>query len=368
MCLLKCLTDRIQRPLQKPMKNYNKWLFSIAFTFLLLEIALRLKHNNQTYTESIGQGYQSYFGRESNSWFLQWPINDTFTVDHGDFKYRYVTDDLGFREKPTSTLIDSSLNKIITLGDSYTEGVGAAYDSSWPRFFERSLRQTDPKAIVFNAGINGSDPFYASITFREKLAKFRPALVISAVNATDIEDFFFRGGMERFKEGGKLANKKGPWFEPLYKYSYVVRMILVDFMQKRPQLFVTNKEFENTEDEFIKQTTVNYVAFKRAFIDTGKLLVVIHPEPDECAYINHADNKHTHAVMLRLLESLHQNGIAAVDLYPSIASVINEQNVNQFTYPHDRHYNARGYKLFSDKLLAEVAKNYPFLYQQMSLQ
>jgi len=248
------------------MKNWRKWLFSICFTFVLLEIVLRMMHNNQTYTESIGQGYQSYFGRESNSWFLQWPANDTFTVDHGDFKYLYHTNELGFREKPVAMFKDTGLFKIITLGDSYTEGVGAAYDSSWPRFLERSLRDSQPNTAVFNAGINGSDPFYAYITFKEKLAGYKPNLVISAVNATDVDDFFFRGGMERFKANGTLENRKGPWYEPLYKYSYVVRMVMVDFMRKRPQLFVTNKEFEATEDEFIKETTACYAASRNQLL------------------------------------------------------------------------------------------------------
>ena len=344
------------------MKNWRKWLFSTGFTLLLLEIMLRVIHANQTYTESIGQGYQSYFNRESGSWFLQWPANDTFTFDHGDFKYKYHTNELGFREKSTGMFNDTSLYKVITLGDSYTEGVGADYDSSWPRFLERSLKERKPNAAVFNAGINGSDPFYAYITFKEKLAGFKPALVISAVNATDVDDFFFRGGMERFKANGTLVNKNGPWYEPLYKYSYVFRMILVDFMRKQPQLFVSHKEFEKTEDEFIKETTACYVAFKKAVSDNGKLLVVIHPSPDECSFKNSPENIHEWAVMQRLLQSLHQQGIDAVNLYPSMATVINEQKVEQYTYKHDRHYNAKGYKLFAAKLMAEIDKNYPGVY------
>ncbi len=343
------------------MTNWKKWFFSISFTLLLLEVMLRVIHHNRTYTESIGQGYQSYFNRESNSWFLQWPLNDTFTLDHGDFKFKYYTNELGFREKSTAMFKDSSLFKIITLGDSYTEGVGADYDSSWPRFLERSLKQTDPQVTVFNAGINGSDPFYAYITFKEKLAGFKPALVISAVNATDVDDFFFRGGMERFRADGTLVNKKGPWFEPLYKFSYVFRMILIDILHRRPQLYVTDKEFELTEDEFIKETTVCYVNFKKAVTDSGNLLVVIHPSPDECSYKSRPENVHEWAVMQRLLKSLKQNGINAVNLYPSMASVINESNVDQFTYKNDRHYNARGYRLFSDKLLDETRQNYPQL-------
>ena len=345
------------------MKNWRKWLFSIGLTFFLLEILLRLLHMNQTYTESIGQGYQSYFGRESNSWFLQMPPNDTLMVDHGDFKYQYITNEMGVREKSTSLLLDSSRYKIMTLGDSYTEGMGAPYDSSWPRFFERSLKERDSNVLVFNAGINGGDPFYAYITFREKLAVFKPALVISAVNSTDIDDFFFRGGMERFKAGGKLENKKGPWYEFLYHYSYVVRMILVDIMQKRPQLFVTEKEFERTEDDFVIQATNNFLAFKKSIPFPGKLLVVIHPSPNDCAYITHRDNMHTHLVLQKLVKSLQQNGIAAIDLLPAMATVINEENVSRFTFKHDGHFNGDGYKVFADKLEVELAKSYPGYYR-----
>jgi len=67
--------------------------------------------------------------------------------------------------------------------------------------------------------------------------------------------------------------------------------------------------------------------------------------------------------MRRLLDSLRQQGIMAVNLYPAMASVINENNVAQFTYKHDRHYNATGYKLFADKLLEEIHLNYPALYK-----
>ena len=45
-----------------------------------------------------------------------------------------------------------------------------------------------------------------------------------------------------------------------------------------------------------------------------------------------------------------------------MSSVINEKNEEQFTYKHDKHYNAKGYKLFAEKLTLEINKTYPDIY------
>jgi hypothetical protein len=45
-------------------------------------------------------------------------------------------------------------------------------------------------------------------------------MVLLTINSTDFADFIYRGGLERFKENGKLKFRFGPWFEPIYAELY----------------------------------------------------------------------------------------------------------------------------------------------------
>jgi lysophospholipase L1-like esterase len=142
-----------------------------------------------------------------------------------EFRYDLQTNTLGLREKDFGKEKPDSVCRIFCLGDSFTEGVGAAKDSTWPVLAERHLNELarTVRFELLNAGTHGSDPFYEFRLVKEVLAEYAPDLVIFLWNSSDFADVMVRGGWERFAEKGKLKYRKGPWWEPLYAMSFYVR-------------------------------------------------------------------------------------------------------------------------------------------------
>jgi len=141
-------------------ENLRYAVFLLVFILIAFEVILREMHYFETYSEAIGYGYGTYYGQRTQNIYSTNAISKTFVLDHGDFKFNYTTNELGLREKPVAEFVaDTTAIKIVTLGDSYTEGVGAEYDSSWPKQLQYML-----KAKGANVSIT---PYYANFKPRE---------------------------------------------------------------------------------------------------------------------------------------------------------------------------------------------------------
>jgi hypothetical protein len=221
------------------------FFFLLCFTLVVFEILLRLAGINATWSENTGHGYISYYGKTLKSWYHVHQPNTEFDQDNRDFKYHHKVNSLGLRDRE-DFFSDSTPCKVICVGDSYTEGVGAPADSTYPHFLEQKLNDAGYSCQVLNAGVAGSDPFYEYVLVRDKLIQLHPDYVVVDINSTDITDFIFRGGLERFKADGSVVYNKGPWFAGLYHWSYVVRFIMNNLLDyKRGNLFVTRNDYVN---------------------------------------------------------------------------------------------------------------------------
>jgi len=331
-------------------------IFLLVFSIIAFEIILRVGGHNETYSESIGQEYQNYFNRVSNNYYQTWKANDTFTLDHKDFKFFYQTNELGVREISSDSFLKKSKNsyRIITLGDSFTEGVGAPYDSSYPRLLENYLQQRDTGIYVFNAGSSGSDPFFSYALYRNKLKKINASLIIVTINFSDIDDFFYRGGMERFRDNGTVVNRSGPWFEPLYGYSFIIRFIVVDIFGMKPQLLVSQSKYEAMMEDFKEKAIALFKNFKATLPQNCKLLVVVFPPPSAAVYKNESTNIKAQKILNDILAELSAADIDTLNLFPHFEAIINDYNLHEFTYENDGHFNPKGYHYFASFVLAKA--------------
>jgi len=322
------------------------WAFVTFFTLGTLEILFRLFGFYKTYTEEIGMGYQSYFNNVSPNLYHTWQPDDSFTLDHKDFAIPYRTNELGLREIPADSFAVKSAGgiRILTFGDSFTEGVGADYENSWPRHLEKLLAQSGTDARVFNAGVNGSDPFFEYALFRDRLKAMHPQLVIVAINSSDVDDYHFRGGMERFQADGTVVNRKGPWFEPLYRRSHVFRFFIEIALGMKPQLFVTPKQYQKVMDDFVHETALLMEEFKKLLPETSRLLVIVFPAPRE---VYDAADKGMKGKLQQLLRELKPKGVDTLSLYRQFEAVITEDNMQEYGYKNDGHFNANGYAHFA---------------------
>lgn len=347
---------------------HSKWtyrIFIILFTLISFEVILRATKRNQAWSESIGQGYISGYNQKLPNWFYSWGPNRQFELDQKDFKFNYKTNQFGIRERDTF-YTDSSAARILTLGDSYTEGVGAPYDSSYPKALQNSLNQAGFTNQVYNAGIAGSDPFYAYQLFKEKLVSANPQYVFITFNSSDLSDFAYRGGLERFKPDGTTQCRPGPWFEPLYHYSYVVRFIVNDVLKKAwRNLFLSLPEYEKVSSpQAVAQAAdvfdkLNRLGEKKGF----KLIVVIQPIADELVFNCH-ENDFTRSMFTALQDSLNNHNIKNIDMWQVLDGKLTEANKNILAHPTDRHYTPAGYNLFATELLKAIDKKYPNFWEK----
>jgi lysophospholipase L1-like esterase len=342
------------------MSNGFKILGISIITLAVLEIGLRLSGLLNSYTENVGQPYASSYNIKNSTWFPFWEPNTEYDVDHGDFKHYYVINGYGFRGGQPVLDKPDSITRIIVLGDSFAEGMGAPSDSAWPRQLETLLLNRDLGVEVINAGISGSDPFFEFLLFEHKLLKLKPDYVMLAVNSTDLDDVIFRGEVERFHEDGTTHYRKGPWYEPIYKYSFVVRLYCrLVLNQPLVGIFLSEKQYQE-EMELATNALSKLIYRKVSWLNNQgiEVFIILHPVPLAAANPNADVSYHPKPFMRKLNDSLLANHIPVINLDDEFESLFAEQPVSDFAHMNDGHYNSKGYAFFASSVLAEIDKQH----------
>ncbi len=103
----------------------------------------------------------------------------------GEFSYLYQSDKYGFTNSHDESLYDQA--DIVTIGDSFTEGVGVAHEDSYPRVLARMLNRR-----VLNLGHGGYDLYQFPLVYNIFALKARPRLVVVSIYSyNDLQDAFF---------------------------------------------------------------------------------------------------------------------------------------------------------------------------------
>jgi len=206
------------------MKGFVFGLLIFGFTILFSEFLFRISGKYLTYSEKTNSVYISPYAEESRSEHIfRYNPEININLHNKEFKFQRKINELGFTDhrKPEEFLNRFS---ILALGDSYTVGLGSSYQESWPYMMEKLLNKTEDEYRVYNSGISGNDPFFEFQNLKFLFPKIQPRIVIMLVNRSDFSDVILRGGMERFqKDGSVIYQKEAPWWEPLYKWSHLVR-------------------------------------------------------------------------------------------------------------------------------------------------
>jgi lysophospholipase L1-like esterase len=349
--------------MEKPNKanrieNVRYAIFLLVFTLVTFEVLLREMHINESYTELIGHGFVTYYGQRTQNIYNTNSQSKTFVLDNGDFKYPYTTNELGLREKSVNEFAnDTAPIKIVALGDSYTEGVGAVYDSSWPRQLEYMLKGVGKNVSVYDAGSSGSDPFFECKLYDEQLKKANPDLVIMCLNASDISDYIFRGGDERFIEKGWVKYKPAPWYEPLYHYLFTARFLLTNILGLKQELYTSPDEYYKFQEEFVKVVSKKIIDFNSTLGPGTKLLVILLPMTDEIAFNKLPENVRQYKVLKKTIDEVSGiKNIQTLDMFNIMAGTISESTEMEYTYKHDKHFNAKGYNMVAQYMLPCVAQ------------
>ncbi len=360
VCLLGILVAEIimrsMKTQARTTSNLRTLLVTIGLLIFVLEIFLRFGIDQYaTHREKAkGEGYKSINRHIGRSWIYTRKRNADITKKRLEFTHSRRTNSLGISEKEISTDKEEGEYRIISLGDSFTEGVGASYEETWVKVMENNLNARLPGSLIktMNAGISGSDVFYEYMLFKEKLLDYDPDLVIIATNASDIKDVMIRGGMDRFHPDGTVQTVyNAPAWEWVYGISYIFRAIVHELLDY-DQLLMKEKDVPAIRARAIDKIKESHSMFLKLAEKRGfRLVFMIHPtRPDV--------KKEKYGKRMKLLiDSLKKSpGIVLIDVLEEWLKnkSISAEKAESIYWPLDSHNNTEGYRLMGEAVANRI--------------
>ncbi|MBU2490199.1 MAG: SGNH/GDSL hydrolase family protein [Proteobacteria bacterium] len=319
-------------------------LLVLALPLATGEIYLRATGKYMTWSER-SYGQYSSMAENLDSWF---PTRKPFFVewyDNREFRFPLATNSLGVRDVEHPREKPGNEFRVAVLGDSYTEGVGAAVEDAWFRRLEEKLnRRADPGTsfLVLSGAVAGSDPFYCFQMLKQKILDYRPDLVILALGENDVVDVARRGGMERFRPDGTVRIPSPIPAEWLFARSRLYRFVLLGILGRNEYLF-TPREFEERMALAIVELAGLSARYQDLCRDHGAAFAVaVFPQKE-----NLEGKGYTPGFTL-LVGRLEASGAPVLDLFPSFREAMGQgAEVANLYWPVDRHFQAQGYEVFA---------------------
>lgn len=336
------------------MSSVRIYIFQIIVIFLLLEAILHLIGFMDTYSEKIGNGYNSYYGQKIDSWYHSWTPNTLIDYKQPEFHYKNQYNNLGFRDINWVSEKEDSKNRLIILGDSFTEGDGAVRDSAFPSHLVNILNNDHKQWEVYNGGVCGNDPVYNYKFFSTLIMpKYEYDNIMFLINSSDLDDYVYRGGLERFLPDSTSIYKKGPWIEKIYKYSRLSRVIF--HILGYNNLLLKNDEYEKLKQSSIDTFAKLYELMYRDNIELKKkMLVVIHIIPSELSIKDCSS-----LTVSKLALELDSKKVPYIYICDAMKKAYKDLPYEFHSWPINGHFNGKGYKIFSDVIYQETIKKYP---------
>jgi hypothetical protein len=336
------------------LKQLFRWALFIAAQLVLfvvlLELGLRITGIYTTYLEANTGGYLSNYRNYSADSLLHVSHpNRSFNKTTEDFNFIHQINNEGIRDWEHPLLKDSCEYRIVTLGDSFTEGVGAPADSSWPKLMEVLLNQnllSPPNISVIQGGVGGSDPFCSYKLYEQRLEKYGPDLVIMAVNTTDEEDYSIRGGLERYVDG-KCVYREPPINESVYRRFHLFRFY-THFIRGMDGLFINKNKKKTIRSQFEVDLLNLILEFDASLKMRGiSFVVVVHPLSGELTN-NYGKS------MSWLLDALDSQKVKHIDIREYFVRNHVADNLTKYYWPTDYHNTPTGYLSFATAIHARI--------------
>lgn len=332
-----------------------KVIVVVLVTIALCEIVVRVSGTYKTYSEKNFKRFDSYYGKTMPSYYHVYKPNEIINNFQTEFRYSKKSNATGLINKDISEVKKHNEKRILVLGDSFIEGVGAPQDSSMPVLLNKLLPDD---YNVINAGIVGSDVFFEYYLLKDKLMQLKPDVVILNFNYSDFSDYVFRGGFSRFKSDGTVKFNDAPIIEKYYKYSHLFRAIL-HFVFKYDFTLIPHyqlsKQYKVATNEIIKAIELTN---KLCYEKNIQFLVTIQPYP--FSYIKNIPH---YEYVDSVAERLKQSNVMYVNTYKTFDKFLNKENCFDYSWEYDGHFNSKGYLLFAEIIHNEVLNKYPEIWK-----
>lgn len=184
--------------------NLALLVVALAFAFALGEGVVRLLYKDQTvlfprYHTDYRYGRYTIRGIRPNAEFWHTSV---------DGSWKFVTNSRGFRNteefsyaKPADTF------RVLSLGDSQTQGYEVRQDQTFSAVLERFLTHRKIAAEVINTGVSGFSNAEALVFLENEGVRFNPDAVVLAFYANDFDDNL-KAGLFSLDGAGRLKEEK----------------------------------------------------------------------------------------------------------------------------------------------------------------
>ncbi|MEZ5002861.1 MAG: GDSL-type esterase/lipase family protein [Chitinophagales bacterium] len=318
------------------------------------------KEHYQSYTERNGNLFYTSGYRFHNIWkskynYLPGKAFSKKIDKKSEFEIEYSYNNLGFRNDGFNILPKSEDEyRILALGDSWTEGVGAKDGGTWTAFLQRLLLKVYSNITVINAGKSGSDPIYSLYTLEQVYDELQPDLVVLAINTSDISDIIIGGGKQRFDNKDKVALKVGPWWEFFYAASFSIRRYVKDDLDYENILIRKNE----LESEFLKAAETIYYTIldihNYCHQMKMELAVVFIPNLGIIEELRKGIISKEWYVMKNLHSNIENiQNLTSIDLSECYLNRI-EGNLTKYWWENDYHHTSEGYNLMAECIFEEI--------------
>ncbi|MES2622690.1 MAG: GDSL-type esterase/lipase family protein [Bacteroidota bacterium] len=317
---------------------------------------LRIANIGTTYTERREGVFVNPAERTQKTWYMIYNPLSVTTLSTPEYSYVRKANSEGFADKEWATQKDSGELRVITLGDSFTDGDGSPQDSSYPRELERLLQQSYPeiKINVMNAGRCGSDPWFEYKKLHDLLLKYKPDLVLYTNGSNDMfYDHLVYGGMERFAADSTVKNKipHHRWLG-LYEVSYVFRLVM-NAVGYDETFFDRNARHKNEITALDNARALSRSYSQLAVQNNFKCIQLIRAEKSDIEDGHHDFNTDD---LIRGTETLPNYSTFDILSYYKDSLHINSSNVYDYFWQTDGHHNVKGYHAMAQAVFSCVRK------------
>lgn len=292
----------------------------------------------------------SQFSYDPNLYYATWSPNQEHRLKSDEFDYVRMTNSYGFADKEWDTITQRH-KRVLCLGDSYTEGDGAPFDSAYPYLLSTRLNaQADSfRFDVLNAGVCGSDPVFGYINLHDRLT-FPVDVVVQTITTNDmLTDIGFKGGFERFLANGEVQFRPLPFWFYLSVFSSTCRLFYsIQGIDECSPMALTDeysKELEQIQDQLV--TKFDSLASARHF----KVVFVLFPLREECIKGKY---KYDFAYFQNRLKT--SENVSFVNLMPCYQeyAVKHKIDCSKLYWDENGHHNSFGYNAMAECIMSAL--------------
>ena len=185
----------------------------------------------------------------------------------GDFEDTYLTNNRGMRgPKDYAYAKSQSTFRIAVMGDSFTFGIGVKAEENYSSVLQRLLDQSAPgRYEVLNFGVSSFSPVLEYVYLKKEVIKYKPDLLILALDVGDIhDDYFYEQNLVYAPNGEIIAcdpymrgGRPDVW-KILKKHSMLLTMVdekVIESIRKANEIGIF-RYFQNKKNKIRNKTII----------------------------------------------------------------------------------------------------------------